>query len=181
MAKVLVVTSGKGGVGGKPRPTATLARRFAQSGEEYRGRGRFRRRLAQSRSSHGRRTTRGHIDLINVIQSYCKTSQHHARQASGYIVAVAGFADPRQGCTHRRRRCQGYRAAAPEVRLGGVVGQYGRHRARSDARYAACRRRRGHCDQPGGFLGTRIPTASSVCSTPRPRKPRRANGSRNTY
>ena len=152
MAKVVVVTSGKGGVG-KTTSTAALGAALAQSGET----------VAVVDFDVGLRNLdlvmgaerRVVFDLINVIQGTCQTfAGADPRQASRYIVAAAGFADPRQGCTHRRRRRQGYRAAAPEVRLGDLR-QSGRHRARSDARYAACRRR-GHRDQPGGFLGTRF-------------------------
>ena len=136
MAKVLVVTSGKGGVG-KTTIDGRARRGAGAKRAERRGR-RFRRRPAQPRPRDGRRTPRG----VRPHQRGAGRRQAAAgadpRQAAGKSLAAAGLADPRQGCADRRGRRPRHRRAHEPVRLD-PVRQPGRHRARRDAGHALCR------------------------------------------
>jgi septum site-determining protein MinD len=95
MAKVLVVTSGKGGVG-KTTSTAALGAALAQTGEK----------VAVVDFDVGLRNLdlvmgaerRVVFDLVNVVQGVARLSQALIRDKSARdIVAVAGLTDPRQG------------------------------------------------------------------------------------
>ena len=102
MAKVLVVTSGKGGVG-KTTSTAALGAALAQAGQK----------VAVVDFDVGLRN----LDLVmgaerrvvfDLDQCGARRRQAvagaHPRQAPRDAVAAAGIADPRQGCSDRGRR-----------------------------------------------------------------------------
>ena len=102
MGKVLVVTSGKGGVG-KTTSTAALGAALAQTGQK----------VAVVDFDVGLRNLdlvmgaerRVVFDLINVVQGVAKLSAGpDPRQAPRDPLASAGLADARQGCAHRRGR-----------------------------------------------------------------------------
>src|SRR5262252_12472 len=101
MANVLVVTSGKGGVG-KTTTTAAIGAALAQSGQK----------VAVVDFDVGLRNLdlvmgaerRVVFDLINVVQGVAKLSQALIRDKRlETTVAAAGVADPRQGRAHRAR------------------------------------------------------------------------------
>ena len=105
MAKVLVVTSGKGGVG-KTTSTAALGAALAQSGEK----------VVVVDFDVGLRNLdlvmgaerRVVYDLINVVQGDAKLPQALIRDKRiETLLAAAGLADPRQGRAHRRRASPG--------------------------------------------------------------------------
>ena len=152
MAKVLVVTSGKGGVG-KTTTTAALGAALAQGGQS----------VVVVDFDVGLRNLdlvmgaerRVVFDLINVVQGVAKLlAGADPRQAAGESVAAAGLADPRQGRADRRGRRPHHRRALGPVRLD-PVRQPGRHRARRDAGDALCRRGR-HRHQSRSLLGARF-------------------------
>src|SRR5216683_3275848 len=100
MAKVLVVTSGKGGVG-KTTSTAALGAALAQAGQK----------VAVVDFDVGLRN----LDLVMGASRRVRPHQRgarrgetftgpHPRQAARDAVAAAGFADPRQGRPDRARR-----------------------------------------------------------------------------
>ncbi len=152
MATVIVVTSGKGGVG-KTTSTAALGAALAQSGQN----------VVVVDFDVGLRNLdlvmgaerRVVFDLINVVQGDAKLPQALIRdKRHRHAVAAARLADARQGRADRRGRDAGDRRAAREVRLGDLR-QPGRHRARRHARHAPRRRRRGG-DQSGSLVGARF-------------------------
>ncbi len=102
MSKVLVVTSGKGGVG-KTTSTAALGAALAQSGQT----------VVVVDFDVGLRNLdlimgaerRVVYDLINVVQGDRQTAAGaDPRQTDRYAVAASRLADARQGRAHRRRR-----------------------------------------------------------------------------
>ena len=116
MAKVLVVTSGKGGVG-KTTSTAALGVALAQSGQK----------VVIVDFDVGLRNLdlimgaerRVVFDLINVVQGDAKLAQAaDPGQAGGDAVAAGRLADPGQGRALGGGRGTGDRRAAREVRLG---------------------------------------------------------------
>src|SRR4051794_3284577 len=97
MAKVLVVTSGKGGVG-KTTSTAALGAALAQGGEK----------VVVVDFDVGLRNLdlimgaerRVVYDLINVAGRRQAAASAHPRQARGHPSPARRFPDPRQGCAH---------------------------------------------------------------------------------
>ena len=152
MGTVLVVTSGKGGVG-KTTSTAALGAALAIE-RRTGGGGRFRRRPPQSRPRARRRAPRG----VRLHQRRPGPGQAlpgaDPRQAAGDALPPPRLADPRQGRPHRGRRRLRHRFAPRGVRLGDLR-QPGRHRARRAARHAP-RRPRGRRHQPRSLLGPRL-------------------------
>ena len=105
MAKVVVVTSGKGGVG-KTTTTAALGAALAQSGQK----------VALIDFDVGLRNLdlvmgaerRVVYDLINVVQGVAKLPAGADQgQAHRDAVAAAGLADPRQGRARPRTGLRG--------------------------------------------------------------------------
>ena len=99
MAKVIVVTSGKGGVG-KTTTSAALGAALAQTGQS----------VVVVDFDVGLRNLdlvmgaerRVVFDLINVVQGVAKLPQALIRDKRvQYAVDPAGLADPRQGCADR--------------------------------------------------------------------------------
>ena len=124
MAKVLVVTSGKGGVG-KTTSTAALGAALALNGQK----------VVVVDFDVGLRNLdlvmgaerRVVYDLINVAQGNAKLSQALIRdkrlENSG---AAARLANPRQGCAQRKGPGPHHQGTAHPVRLGDLR-QPGRH------------------------------------------------------
>ena len=113
--RVVVVTSGKGGVG-KTTSTAALGAALAHLGQK----------VVVIDFDVGLRNLdlvlgaerRVVFDLINVINGVAKLPQALIkRQTAGESVPPAGVADARQGRPDRRRRRQGDRRAAHQIRL----------------------------------------------------------------
>jgi septum site-determining protein MinD len=105
MGKVIVVTSGKGGVG-KTTSTAALGAALAQTGDK----------VVVVDFDVGLRNLdlvmgaerRVVYDLVNVIQGEAKLDAGtHPRQAGRDALPAAGFADARQGQPHAGRRREG--------------------------------------------------------------------------
>ena len=107
MAKVLVVTSGKGGVG-KTTTTAALGAALAQNGQK----------VVVVDFDVGLRN----LDLVMGAErrvvfdlDQCRPGRRktvasaHSRQAAGESVAAAGVPDQGQGCPDRRGRRQHHR------------------------------------------------------------------------
>ena len=152
MGKVIVVTSGKGGVG-KTTSTAALGAALARGGENV-GVVDFDVGLRNLDLVMGaeRRVV---FDLINVVQGDRQAAAGaDPRQAHRHALPAAGLADPRQGRADGRGRRARDRRTARALRLGDLR-QPGRHRARRDA-CDALRRRGGHRRQSGSLLGARF-------------------------
>ena len=102
MAEVIVVTSGKGGVG-KTTTSAAFATGLAQRGQEDGG-DRLRRRAAQPRPHHGRRAARG----VRHRQRHPGRGEAQPgadpRQAGRDALHPAGQPDARQGRADQGRR-----------------------------------------------------------------------------
>ena len=152
MATVLVVTSGKGGVG-KTTSTAALGAALAQQDQN----------VVVVDFDVGLRNLdlvmgaerRVVFDLINVVQGDAKLPQALIRDKRIDTLSLLPASQTRdkdaltaEGVDARDRR------AAREVRLGHLR-QPRRHRARRHAGDAPCRCRRGG-DQPGGVVGARL-------------------------
>ena len=152
MAKVLVVTSGKGGVG-KTTSTAALGAALAQTGQK----------VVVVDFDVGLRNLdlvmgaerRVVFDLINVVQGVAKLSQaliRDKRLETLWLLPASQTRDKdaltEDGVAQRHRR------AAREIRLGDLR-QPGRHRAGRDAG-DALRGRGRHRDQSGSVLGARF-------------------------
>ena len=135
MAKVLVVTSGKGGVG-KTTSTAALGAALAQSGQN----------VVVVDFDVGLRNLdlvmgaerRVVFDLINVVQGVAKLPQALIRDKRlENLWLLPASQTQGQGCADRRGRRPRHRRAQEPVRLD-PVRQPGRHRTRRDARDALC-------------------------------------------
>ena len=152
MAKVLVVTSGKGGVG-KTTSTAALGAALAQGGEK----------VVVVDFDVGLRNLdlvmgaerRVVYDLINVVQGDAKLAQALIRdkRLENLSLLPASQTRDKDALTGRRRRARARRTAR-EVRLGHLR-QPGGHRAGRHARDAPRRRRRRR-DESRGLLGPRF-------------------------
>ncbi len=140
MAKIITVTSGKGGVG-KTTTTAALGAALARTGD----------RVAVVDFDVGLRNLdlvmgaerRVVFDFVNVVQGDARLSQaliRDKRVETLFLLPASQTA--RQGCPDRGRRRQGDRRAGEHLRLGDLR-QSGGYRARGDARHAPRRYRRG--------------------------------------
>ena len=173
MSKVIVVTSGKGGVG-KTTSTASIGAALAQT-RQARLRRRFRRRPAQPRPRDGR----GAPGRLRLHQRRPGRRQARAgadpRQADRYAASARRLADPRQGRADRRRRRAGHRRIARELRLR-ALRQPGGHRARRVAG-DALRRSGDRRHQSRSLVGSRLRPhhRPSRFANP-PRGDRRAHG-----
>ena len=177
MAKVLVVTSGKGGVG-KTTSTAALGAALAQAGQKVVGR-RLRRRPAQPRPGDGRRAPGGVRSHQRGAGRRQALAGADPRQAHRDAVAAAGLADPRQGRADRGGRRTRDRASCA-TKFDWVICDSPAGIERGATLRHALRRRRRRRHQSRRCRRCAIPTASSGCSIPRPRRPRRASASRST-
>ena len=176
MAKVLVVTSGKGGVG-KTTSTAALGAALAQGGQK----------VVVVDFDVGLRNLdlvmgaerRVVFDLINVIHGVAKLSQALIRDKRLDKLCLLPASQTRDKDALTDEGVAGVIAELrDEIRLGHLR-QPGRHRARRHARHAPCRRR-DHRHQSRRYRRCAIPTASSGCSIPRPSRPSAASGSTST-
>ena len=150
MAKVLVVTSGKGGVG-KTTSTAALGAALARTGDK----------VVVVDFDVGLRNLdlvmgaerRVVFDLINVVQGDAKLAQALIRDKRlENLSHPSRLPDARQGCVDGRgRRARACRTSR-EVRLGDLRQSRG-HRARCHPCDAPCRSG-GRCHQPGSFVGS---------------------------
>src|SRR5215467_11638148 len=112
MGQVLVVTSGKGGVG-KTTSTAALGAALARGGDK----------VVVVDFDVGLRNLdlvlgaerRVVFDLINVIHVVQAATGAHSRQTAGQSLPPAGLANARQGCAHRGGRRRGHHRAAHEI------------------------------------------------------------------
>ena len=149
MAKVLVVTSGKGGVG-KTTSTAALGAALAQAGKN----------VVVVDFDVGLRNLdlvmgaerRVVFDLINVVQGDAKLGQaliRDKRVESLYLLPASQTS--RQGRADPRGHGPRNRGTARAVRLGDLRQPRG-HRAWGDHGDVSCRRGSGG-DQPGSLLG----------------------------
>ena len=173
MAQVIVVTSGKGGVG-KTTTSAAFATGLALRGQEDRG-DRLRRGPAQPRPHHGLRAPRG----VRLRQRHpgrgAAEPGADQGQAGREPVHPAGLADPGQGRADQGRRRRDHRGAEPGFRLH-PLRQPGRHReGRADG--AVLRRPGDRRDQPGSLLGARQRPHPRRAGS-RSRSGRRRSGSR---
>ena len=153
MAKVLVVTSGKGGVG-KTTSTAALGAALAQNGQEGRRR-RFRRRPAQSRPR-----------AWAPSGAWCSTSSTSCRAIAKLPQALIRDKRLENLCLLPASQTRD-KDALTEEGVGRVIAelreqvrldhlrQPGRHRARRHARHALCRRGH-HRHQSGSLVGARF-------------------------
>ena len=173
MGKVIVVTSGKGGVG-KTTSTAALGAALAQRKGE---------KVVVVDFDVGLRNLdlvmgaerRVVYDLVNVIQGDAKLSQaliRDKRLDTLFLLPASQTRDKdnltAEGVEHVMNDLK------TQFRLDHLR-QPGRHRTRRHSRHAPCRHRdRRH--KPGSLLGSRLPTASSVCWTPRRSRPSAASG-----
>jgi septum site-determining protein MinD len=151
MAKVLVVTSGKGGVG-KTTSTAALGAALAKAGQN----------VVVVDFDVGLRNLdlvmgaerRVVYDLINVVQGDAKLPQALIRDKRIDTLCLLPASQTRDKDALSERASPGDAGTARKIRLGDLR-QPGRHRARRAARDAPCRRRRGG-DEPGSLLGARL-------------------------
>ena len=152
MGKVVVVTSGKGGVG-KTTSTAALGAALAQDRQEGRAH-RFRRRPAQSRPGHGRRAARGvrprqrHPGAAKLSQALIRDK----RLDTLFLLPASQTRD--KDALTEEGVADVIAQAARKVRLR-ALRQPGRHRARRATRHALCRRG-GHRHQSGSVVGARF-------------------------
>ena len=176
MAKVLVVTSGKGGVG-KTTSTAALGAALAQGGES----------VVVVDFDVGLRNLdlvlgaerRVVYDLINVVQGDAKLPQaliRDKRLDNMYLLPASQTRD-KDALT-----ADGVAKVIAELRqrFDWVIcdSPAGIERGATLAMRHADMRRRRH--QPRGLLGARLATASSACSIPRPSAPSGARRWRST-
>ena len=177
MAKVVVVTSGKGGVG-KTTTTAALGAALAQSGQK----------VALVDFDVGLRNLdlvmgaerRVVYDLINVMQGVAKLPQaliRDKRIENLWLLPASQTRD--KDALDRGRRRAGDRGTARDASIG----------SSATAPPASSGARRSRCGSPTrpSSSPTRksprcaIPIASSACSMPRPKRPRRASASTSTF
>lgn len=115
MGKVIVVTSGKGGVG-KTTSSAALGAALAKNGDK----------VVVVDFDVGLRNLdlvmgaerRVVYDIVNVIQGEAAHPGADPRQAAGDALSAPGLADPRQGQPHPRGVGEGRHRAEERVRLG---------------------------------------------------------------
>jgi hypothetical protein len=149
MAKIIVVTSGKGGVG-KTTTSASFAVRPGIAWPQDR-RDRLRRGPAQPGPDHGLRAPRGvRPDQRDPRRGQAQPGADQG-QAVRQPVRAGCLADPRQGSPHARTACEKVLAELSDdglrvhrLRLAG------RHRNRRADGHALCRRGPGG-DQPRGL------------------------------
>ena len=164
MGKVVVVTSGKGGVG-KTTSTAALGAALAQTGLK----------VVLIDFDVGLRNLdlvmgaerRVVFDLVNVTQGTAKLSQaliRDKRLDSLFLLPASQTRD--KDALTEEGVADVIAQAAGKVRLR-AVRQSGRHRARCAAGHAL-RRRGDHRDQSGGEFGPRFRSHHRTCSTPGP-------------
>ena len=153
MSKVIVVTSGKGGVGKTTIDRRRSAPALAESGKK----------VCVVDFDVGLRNLdlvlgaerRVVYDFINVAQGDAKLTQALIRDKRiETLLSARRLADARQGRADRRRRRAGDRRIAQEFRLR-ALRQPGRHRARRLAG-DALRRSGGRRDQSGSLVGARF-------------------------
>ena len=176
MGKVLVVTSGKGGVG-KTTSTAALGAALARGGEN----------VVVIDFDVGLRNLdlvmgaerRVVFDLINVVQGDAKLAQALIRDKRVETLSLLPASQTRdKDALTDRRRGQGHRRVAGEIRLGDLR-QPGRYRARRAAGDAQ-RRPGGGGDQPGSVLGARFRPHHRHAGFEDPAGGNAANGSTST-
>ena len=164
MAKVMVVTSGKGGVG-KTTSTAALGAALAQAGQK----------VAVVDFDVGLRNLdlvmgaerRVVYDLINVVQGEAQACPGaDQRQADRNAVPAAGLADARQGRADRGGRRAGSSRSCARSSTGSSATA---RPASSAARSWRCATRISRSWSPTRkSRRSAMPTASSACSTRRP-------------
>ena len=152
MAKVLVVTSGKGGVG-KTTSTAALGAALAQAGQK----------VVVVDFDVGLRNLdlvmgaerRVVFDLINVVQGVAKLPQALIRDKRIETLWLLPASQTRdKDALTEEGVAQRHQGAARQIRLGDLR-QPRRHRARRHARHALRRRGR-HRHQSGSVVGARF-------------------------